>query len=360
MLLEIVNDPVCTSIIVWLQDVCGARGDTHKNFFFYYFTASSMVPDEGNIMLAFVIWCATLRANRTINMLGILPLVGQLSKDLFKLPRPSCGSSPSDIRLLDSRYSTEYGMPSTHVLNALLMLHFLILETSGGVPISFAMWALVIGVIISVALSRLYFGVHSFADLMGGAIWGVIGMTLEWLAFNALPKEQFFMADAALALLLTALYVGISNWSSSIDYWRASFGTATQLYGTYIGVKTALWFVEFQRPDLWEILLESSQLTPGDPISATKRTAVGLLVIVCCHEVCKEVCRALLIALLHMQVIGDAYGKDQQGGVVADKNRYCVDIPVRFVKLFALTWSAVVLMPMVWQNRGLESFGIGV
>ncbi len=127
------------------------------------------------------------------------------TKTRLKLPRPPLklhvGKGPSvseTARQEHERIAEQYGFPSTHSAHALLLGTLLgrALSSDGRVQAAFA------GVHTAhVALSRLYMGVHSLADVLGGLL---VGALLAGGAFDPLAA----LSDAAVARAGAAVSTG--------------------------------------------------------------------------------------------------------------------------------------------------------
>ena len=124
--------------------------------------------------------------------------VGQVIKDLYKLPRPVL--LDKRVQMLSSRYEAEYGLPSTHAMGAtsipLVLYNNYIL--SGGSALLY--WA-------SVSASRLYLGVHSPADVVVG--W-ILGATCFWSLHyfgDGLDHYLLFSCSYYVMILITLLAV---------------------------------------------------------------------------------------------------------------------------------------------------------
>ena len=109
----------------------------------------------------------------TIFLWTLLFYVGHFAKDYFKLPRPQLVNH--NIVTLEN-VSQEYGMPSTHVQAAIALPTFIIYEYFSKYgsfsSFSFIFYSFIAFIYISlVAISRIYLSVHSFFDLIFGAIF---------------------------------------------------------------------------------------------------------------------------------------------------------------------------------------------
>ena len=106
-----------------------------------------------------------------ILFIGLGDMFGNFLKHLIAQPRP-CAEFPDTVRLVLEPFSvgcsfSPRGMPSNHALNYFLMASFL------GVALRSWKWGIVFGLIaFSVALSRIYLGVHYPSQVLAGAVLG--------------------------------------------------------------------------------------------------------------------------------------------------------------------------------------------
>jgi membrane-associated phospholipid phosphatase len=148
---------------------------------------------------------------------GIVLTLGQLAKDIFKLPRPK----GLNVQKLEIHFGTEFGMPSTHTMAGFLPLSVVLRLHSWGYFISPLIWMLCVGCIVSVGMSRMYMGVHSIADITGGALLATILVSL--IAYGGDSLDNFLYTSSFSVLLwilmmLTFLvaYPRAIPWSASI------------------------------------------------------------------------------------------------------------------------------------------------
>ncbi|KAF7646950.1 hypothetical protein LDENG_00179930, partial [Lucifuga dentata] len=95
---------------------------------------------------------------RLVNSWTLVMYIGQVMKDVLKLPRPL---SPPVVKL-ETRVDAEYGLPSTHAMAATAISFTVLLSATSRIQFRFEV-GLLIAVVLSslVCLSRLYTGMHS-------------------------------------------------------------------------------------------------------------------------------------------------------------------------------------------------------
>ena len=170
------------------------------------------------IFLPLLFWCVNVDLARRLSLLwGCVYASGQSVKDLLELPRPP---SPPVARL-ESHYETEYGFPSTHAMIALVLPWYaLVVWAQLGYDTNWTLGVVAATVwTVSITLSRLYVGVHSVCDLVGGLALGGLVLAFGW-AFGASIDEFVIhsLASPPAALLVSYsviyLYPAPASWVS--------------------------------------------------------------------------------------------------------------------------------------------------
>ena len=139
------------------------------------------------LWLPTMFWFGLAQYGRHLTILLALTLwVCNYVKDSLCLPRPT---SPPIVKLASNLYSIEYGFPSAHSMNAVVMGGFsaiyCIQHAYASTPLpplwAAAVWAGAIFFIINITFSRLYCGMHTVTDLIGGVLCGILLLAV-WLA----------------------------------------------------------------------------------------------------------------------------------------------------------------------------------
>ncbi|KAL7421245.1 Long-chain base-1-phosphate phosphatase [Cryptotrichosporon argae] len=116
-----------------------------------------------------------LKGRGLLHVVGLGIYVSCVAKDFACTPRPY---SPPVTRLTISTHHHEYGFPSSHSTNSVSMALYLgawLYEARArvGLPLVYAGWAFLGVYAASVVGGRVYTGMHSIADIVGGSLMGV-------------------------------------------------------------------------------------------------------------------------------------------------------------------------------------------
>jgi len=162
-------------------------------------------------------WCVSKKNGYFILMTGFLGTVlNQFLKLSFRIPRPWVLDESFTIVESARAEATGYSFPSGHTQN--------ITGTFGGLARAYKNKALRIGsvaIVLLVAFSRMYLGVHTPLDVGVSLVIGTVLVLLLYPAFEKWydsPKamNSVLIAMAAIAIAYT-LYVELKVWPADID-----------------------------------------------------------------------------------------------------------------------------------------------
>lgn len=154
---------------------------------------------------------------RLVNMWAVVMYVGQVMKDVLKLPRPP---SPPVVKL-ETRVDAEYGLPSTHAMAATSIAFTLLLSAPSRVQFHFEVGLLIATTLASlVCLSRLYTGMHSVLDVVCGIVISALLMYLTypyWETFDHFQLTSPISPFIALTLpfFLSYTYPELDHYSTT-------------------------------------------------------------------------------------------------------------------------------------------------
>lgn len=235
-----------TNLIANFQRLCGIsiHGKITNQFIFMYFKIASALGDECFYLMPGLFWLAFPLAIPFVTNFLVLLIMGQLTKDLFRLPRPIANKdciSANPLIVLDSSYETEYGLPSTHTMSGLLPIALLLSYSrhSDEQP-SASAWLLCAIYATSVALSRLYLGVHSIYDIIGGAVLGG-GLIIILHMYGDILDTILYQQWYSIFIILGSTFIFTTSYPGTRRAWTASYGTSAEVFGAWLGLSLAMW-----------------------------------------------------------------------------------------------------------------------
>ncbi|PAA47807.1 hypothetical protein BOX15_Mlig033632g1 [Macrostomum lignano] len=175
--------------------------------------------------------------------------VGQALKEIMQIPRPA---SPP-VAKQEKRYELEYGFPSTHATIGVAIPFALFFLTQERYLYS---WSLGLAVCICwsmlVCLSRIYLGMHSFLDVIAGALLGVIFLVVLYPYLDRL--DRLVLTNPNTGWALPSLLILLCLAYPSMQRWNTARGDSTTilagLCGIYVGAWLAYQHNMYDRPKL--------------------------------------------------------------------------------------------------------------
>ncbi|MDR3303166.1 MAG: phosphatase PAP2 family protein [Treponema sp.] len=164
-------------------------------------------------VLLFMFWCIDEKQGiRLMFLFMISAVINIFLKDFLKQPRPFTLDPTVGLA-----FENSYGIPSGHAQFSLTFWGFLASWISANVPQRRRLiWVCAIGMMLLIAFTRLYLGVHFPTDLLAGWLLGVLALTLyrvlgarvDALLLRGGTRSRMISA-AALAMLTNALGVNV-------------------------------------------------------------------------------------------------------------------------------------------------------
>jgi membrane-associated phospholipid phosphatase len=215
-----------------------------NNVFFYYFF--QFITKVGNEIFYIVFLpCISWFYDDKISYLAtlswsIMMFLGQAAKDVIKLPRPH---TPPVVKMED-RYLLEFGFPSTHAMAILnISITFTTLFIQSIKPDEYLWLKVTVGVTMGlvtffVCLSRVYLGMHSFLDILGGTVFS-LAWSLLFLRFSS-SILWFIQRGIVPGLLQTFMLVLLCINYPCKDRWSPAREDTFLIMGVAVGISLGL------------------------------------------------------------------------------------------------------------------------
>ncbi|KAK4799252.1 hypothetical protein SAY86_024617 [Trapa natans] len=188
--------------------------------------------------LPLLFWSGHGKLARQMTMLmAFCDYTGNCIKDVVSAPRPS---SPPVRRITATKdeedNAMEYGLPSSHTLNTVCLsgylLHYVLAYNEhGGTLQEIAGLAIVCLLVGLIAIGRVYLGMHSPVDIVGGLVFGLIILAF-WLRVH-IQVDEFIIGGknvtyfwVAFSFLLLFAYPTPESPTPSFEFHTAFNGVA--------------------------------------------------------------------------------------------------------------------------------------
>ncbi|NXE09255.1 SGPP2 phosphatase, partial [Lophotis ruficrista] len=315
-----------------------------KNYFYYYlFKFSAALGEEIFYItfLPFTYWNIDHSVSRRMIIVwSIVMYIGQVSKDILKWPRPL---SPPVVKL-EMRTDAEYGMPSTHAMAATAISFSFFLATVNQYKYPFEL-GLVAAFVFStlVCLSRLYTGMHTVLDVIGGALISAVLLLLLYPAWDAI--DDFLLTSPFCPLVSIVVPLILCYNYPKLEYYSPTRGDTTTILGAGAGATVGFWL-----NNQYAVPADASaDFQLGFPLLSGKiavlmlaRFFVGILVVLLTRQLVKNVVLGLLRYRYKFPV------DDLEA-----RRRLEVEVPYKFITYSSVGFSATVLVPLLHELLGL-------
>uniref|UniRef100_A0A3B3ZF91 Phosphatidic acid phosphatase type 2/haloperoxidase domain-containing protein n=1 Tax=Periophthalmus magnuspinnatus TaxID=409849 RepID=A0A3B3ZF91_9GOBI len=277
---------------------------------------------------------------RLVNMWTVVMYVGQVLKDLLKLPRPL---SPPVVKL-EKRVVAEYGLPSTHAMAATAISFTFLYSAPSRIQFPFEV-GLIVAVTLSslVCLSRIYTGMHSVLDVICGISISFCILSITYPFWDTFDHYQLTsplspLFGIGLPLLLSYTYPDLGHYSTTR-------GDTTTILGVCAGCSVGYWFnaqlgETFEPKDTLPVPLP--KVTGTAFTYGTVRFILGVLALVGTRQLVK-------MASLHFLYWVYKVPKSDQNA----RKRKEIEVPYKFV-----TYTSVGLVNSILVNRAFVYMGL--
>ncbi|KAI8996932.1 PAP2 superfamily-domain-containing protein [Pilobolus umbonatus] len=236
------------------------------------------------IFLPILIWFGNPELGRNVAFLTAAGVfTSAFLKDYLCLPRPL--SPPVHRLTMSPTVALEYGFPSTHSTNSISVALFLIsVACERFSPESSARLISVIGCVIyavSVVFGRVYCGMHSITDCVGGTVIAYIVYWFQWTfqeEFNGLFTSSSYWIFLVIPICLMLVHLHVC------------------FMGVLIGLLPGCWLCH--QTDYCYAGLSSSMLTTHLTVVSALflvfKLALGVACLFIWRIVCKKLCYSIL------------------------------------------------------------------
>uniref|UniRef100_A0A8C0VF55 Sphingosine-1-phosphate phosphatase 2 n=2 Tax=Cyanistes caeruleus TaxID=156563 RepID=A0A8C0VF55_CYACU len=314
-----------------------------KNYFYYYlFKFSAALGEEIFYItfLPFTYWNIDHSVSRRMIIVwSIVMYIGQVSKDILKWPRPL---SPPVVKL-EMRTNAEYGMPSTHAMAATAISFSFFIATMNQYKYPFEL-GLVAAFVFStlVCLSRLYTGMHTLLDVIGGALISAVLLVLLYPAWDTI--DHLLLTSPFCPLFSIAVPLVLCYNYPKLDYYSPTRGDTTTILGAAAGATVGFWLNNQYTASAYT----SKSVQPGFPLITSTmvfvlaRFFVGILVVLLTRWLMKSVVLGMLGYHYKFPI------RDLEA-----RRRLEVEVPYKFVTYSSVGFTATVIVPLLHQLLGL-------
>ncbi|KGL78117.1 Sphingosine-1-phosphate phosphatase 2, partial [Tinamus guttatus] len=315
-----------------------------KNYFYYYlFRFSAALGEEVFYItfLPFTYWNIDHSVSRRMIVIwSVVMYIGQVAKDLLKWPRPL---SPPVVKL-ETRADAEYGMPSTHAMAATAISFSFLSATTNQYKYPFELGltgALLFSTLV--CLSRLYTGMHTVLDVLGGALISAVLLVLVCPAWDSI--DHVLLTSPLCPLLSIAVPLLLCYNYPKLDSYSPTRADTTTILGAGAGATVGFWL----NNQYVAAAHSSRSFRPGFPLLSgpmlvvmLARFLVGIGIILVTRQLMKNVVLGVLRYRYKFPV-----------GDLEARRRLEVEVPYKFITYSSVGFSATVIVPVLHQVLGL-------
>ncbi|MXQ79305.1 hypothetical protein E5288_WYG000359 [Bos mutus] len=311
-----------------------------KNYFYYYlFRFSAALGQEVFYItfLPFTHWNIDPYLSRRLTIIWVLVMyIGQVTKEILKWPRPF---SPPVVKL-EKRVMAEYGMPSTHAMAATAISFTLLISTMDRYQYPFVL-GLMMAVVFStlVGLSRLYTGMHTVLDVLGGILITAILIVLTYPAWTLIDRLDSASPLLPVCVLVVPFFL-CYNYPVS-DYYSPTRADTTTIMAAGAGVTIGFWINHFfqlvsEPMESLPVIQNIPPLTTDLLVLGLAKFTVGIVLILLVRQ---------LVQKLSLQVLYSWFKVVTRNKEA--RRRLEIEVPYKFVTYTSVGICAITFVPML-------------
>jgi len=318
-----------------------------SRFWHYLFWFGTFLGDEifYATMIPFWFWNVdSAVARRVVLLWSVTMYVGQVLKDIFKIDRPGY-----PVQKLQKKWALEYGFPSTHAMVGLQIPVSVVYFIHQRYDIS--LW---VGIVISifwcviVCLSRIYLGMHSILDIVGGL--ALCTILLVPCALIADFVDLHLLTNPYSPLVLLLISVTLITWYPNPGKWTPTRGDTTLTTSVLVGLYIGAW-INYQTGTMPEI---APFLHPPYPILwpsvkmlglGVIRTFIGLLCVVLTRSLCKSFGYSIVCFMLGRDPNEVKNSEDS----LENKHKMMAELTYKFITYGMIGLDTTFLLPNLFK-----------
>lgn len=317
----------------------------NNKFWYYLFVIGTELGDEIFYATFIPFWFWNIDGavgRRVVLVWTICMYVGQGFKDIIRWPRPGY-----PVQKLQSKWSIEYGMPSTHAMVGVSIPFSVLLYTMDRYqyPVH---WGTLVAIswCTLICVSRVYLGMHSVLDIAAGLLLASSMLVflipvVDWL-------DPILVTYPLSPIFVLAISISAIVFYPNADKWTPTRGDTTMVVSVCAGVLIGSWtnyqlgnVVASESGPPYEVIWPSVQMW-GHTIL---RTVLGLCGVVATRAQAKSLSYAVVCAML---------GKDKNQlrdseDSLDNKNKIIVELCYKYFTYGMIGFNTTYVLPNVFD-----------
>ncbi|XP_066600646.1 sphingosine-1-phosphate phosphatase 2-like isoform X2 [Prorops nasuta] len=324
---------------------------TITNYYWYYlFLFGTELGDEifYSTFIPFWFWNIDGAVGRRIILVwAVVMTTGQVLKDIICWPRPSC---PPAVRL-QSKWSQEYGMPSTHAMIGVSIPFSVVLFTMNRYTYQFPIGCLIAFLWCTlVSTSRIYLGMHTILDIVAGLLLAII------LMIPLVPlmeiTDYYLVTNIWFLLILAAISICVIIYHPLSEKWTPTRGDTTMVVSVTVGVHIGTWLNYISGLYTTLTLSPPFQITWPSFIMLSQlilRTVIGFSLVIGTKVTCKYLVYSIFCAIYKLNYKELLQSQNFSG----NPKKIFIDLVSKYVICFMIGVNAVYLIPNIFTIIGI-------